>query len=98
MPYNLHLPLLPYHRALPLPHVFKICASGSGKRYVYKHVYKKKWAGRNLYNFRWLRLEVTRTRFESLISPHTSYILNSPNPNILISVTAVPTPTELSED
>lgn len=80
-----------YHKSLPLPHVFKMDTPETGKHYVYKHVYKKKWVNRHLYNFRWLRLGsgVTKTGFESLIYHRPATYLISPNSNIVILSRAI---------
>lgn len=78
MPYSLHLSLLPLSQISPFSSCFQNIHIRSWQKLVISMYVKKKWVDRQLYNFRWLRLEsgITRTGFESLISPNTSYILN----------------------
>ena len=71
---SLQLCLLPSHGPLPLPHVFK--TSRSAKLMCRSMYLNRRMGRRRLYSFTRSRLEVTRTRPESLISPPASCILN----------------------
>ena len=78
-PGSLQLCLLPSHRPLPLPRVFKTSRSANlmcTSTYLNRRMGMTVWALRCLQSCTRSRLEVKRTRPESLTSPPASCILN----------------------